>query len=216
MPIVRFKYEMTSTISGQLNPAYQVRAATDATADATWRLSAATRIMMQIMHAAYWFGEAGQLITDVSYEEVGTPGFAPQAVDQTEYSAVRTAASLTTELPSWSSGAYPPAYGPGSGGSNGRGDSACMIFKTTTPGRSGRGRAFFPYLTPSAIDTATGLLSTTRCSNVESVYQQLLETTISGYANPECVVYSPTLNAASLITSAKMTKIPSRLQTRTK
>jgi hypothetical protein len=210
-----FRYTIESTVSGALNPAIVSLAFQDPGWTADESKIRATRGFVAIEAAAYWFGEAGQKLTACDYADRPGDTFLPQPLDVTTHATYKAHADFSALIPVQEAG-FNAAFGPASGGSNGRGDSACINFRTTLGGRSGRGRIFLPYLTPSAIDTATGLLSATRTANVEALLTKALEAGAGHPINSDAdqYVWSPLLGAGAPVTTRAVQRIPSRLRTR--
>jgi len=212
---VQYKVELTSDISGALNPAF-VDFATDGTGASAQQVAA--QVCLYLASTINQMGEANVKIQAVTARTLPGGSFVPVPDFETEFNATKGA--FTAELDnvainSWTG--YPYLIASDTvGGSSGRGDSLCVNTRAAAAGRSGRGRHFLPFLARQAVGS-DGLINSALVTYVQRCYAFAFQgagTTPVDELNP--VVFSPTHGTISPVNFVVVNNIPSRLRSRTK
>lgn len=204
------------SVEGSLNPAY---VETSFVAIGTSGLSVPEIVARQIAfvtNAMRTCAHAGVVIVGADYRATPADPYMPQPFPATEYAAIVTAFDDTVHVPAMST------YNSGDIGystftSSGRGDSLCLSYRSSAPGRSSKGRNYFPFLAREAV-SAQGLITDATALGVEIGFDVILNGAGTGIladsAFPE--VYSKKLSTGYPIVSFVTAKVPSRLRSRTK
>jgi hypothetical protein len=204
------------SVEGSLNPAY---VETSFVAIGTSGLTIAevtARQIAYVTNAMRTCAHEGVQIVGADYRATPTDPYMPQPFPYTEYSAIAADFDDSVHLPDMST------YNSGDVGysgftSSGRGDSLCISYRSTAPGRHSKGRNFFPFLARQAV-TTQGLISSATATGIELGFDVLLNGAGTGVlaesAFPE--VYSKALTTGYPIVSFVVAQVPSRLRSRTK
>jgi hypothetical protein len=207
---------VSPSVEGALNPAYMEMSFADLSVSGLTVAQLAARFIAFVTNGERTCAHAGVQIAGLDYRASPTGSYLPVPFPIVEYGVVEFDYDDEAHVPGQTS------YNSGDIGystftSSGRGDSLCMSYRSNAPGRSSKGRNFFPFLARECI-TTQGLISDATANLIQAGYDEILNGGGSGSlaesAFPE--VYSTKLGTGYPIFSYVVAKVPSRLRSRTK
>lgn len=210
----RIKYE--STLTGALNPSYNVLAFGDAGAPDD---QSAAQVIAYGCQALFQASTSDSTVVGLDVETVpGSGVWLPVAFPYGAWASL---------APQWSAYAGGPQgvsigfeYGdllfnfPGKDPS-GRGDSICVNTRGLGVGRHGSGRHYLPFTTKAVVGL-DGLIVPITVANMNDSYQVLLQDREGFSAARDLLpsVYSPSLGTMAVVVSNAVSNVPSRLRSR--
>lgn len=215
---VRMQARLVADVTGDLNPAL---------VDFTFRstLGASdpelTAAVVQYLALNGW-GIMGNVVSLVSVRKIipGVDGYTEMDYPADEVQAIKDL--LVSATGAWDDANVwgDTITGGASGGSSGRGDSLCVTTLTGQAGRSGVGKHFLPYISRDVVDSG-GLYDVTTRSVIENRYRAMFMGVTAGITTSPAVqclpaVYSTKNTADYLVTTPRVSQVPSRLRSRTK
>lgn len=215
-----FKFE--SEYSGPLNPAF-VTMHYD-TASAVTLSEFIARCVVFYLFVCPNVTEGEVRLMGCQVRDDGASGVVDYFFPQTQYDTLRNEivqpSGLLPILTNWG---FKVHTGPTA--STGRGDSLCMPIRGATAGRSHSGRIFLPFLGTGAV-ADNGLIRPNIADNLKAYFSELLlgaaltSIQITGGAAllpaAGLVIFSRKLLTTTAAASVNVTKVPSRLRSRTK
>lgn len=207
---------VSPSVEGSLNPAYMETSFAALATSGLTQEEVVARYIAFVVNGTRTMGHSGLILQGCDFRDTPADPWMPVPFPATEYAAVAAEFDDSVHVPAMS------LYGSGDIGystftSSGRGDSLCLSYRSTAPGRSAKGRNYFPYLAREAIDVY-GLITSSTATGIEIGFDVLLNGNGTGILAtstfPE--VYSAKLTTGYPIVSFVCSQVPSRLRSRTK
>jgi len=214
---VQLRAQLVSpAVEGSLNPAYFEMSFADLATSGLTQEQLAAQFLAYVINGSLASAHAGVYLVGCDFRAAPTDPYMPMPFPYVEYADVVADYGDTVHVPAMS--AYNTVdIGYTGFTSSGRGDSLCISYRSTAPGRSSKGRNFWPFLARQAIAT-TGLIDSSNALVIELGFDTLLNGAGTGVLAqstfPE--VYSKKLTTGYPIVSYTVAQVPSRLRSRTK
>jgi hypothetical protein len=213
---LQLQAELEGPFTGPLNPAFVDFSFADLGVSGLTLSELTARVALYLARAVVVMSEQDVKLQAIRYRTLPSDPFNLATFPVSDYAAAKADATFDTSIVAIT--AYGANLSPATSNvSSGRGDSVCVTTKAGSGGRKGIGRHFIPYLCRQAVG-ADGLMGAGQVTAVQVAYDEAYLGGGAGVLAAPAIpgVYSRLDSTLRVIVNRQVSRVPSRLRSRTK